>query len=53
MIKDKLSELDTQLLQGVYTNDRDKLKVPSIFKKYAKDKPGFQLFFRKKTMRQP
>jgi len=53
MIKDKLSELDTQLLQGVYTNDRDKLKVPSIFKKYAKDKPGFESIFRKKTIRQP
>jgi len=51
--KDELSKLDTQLLQGVYTNDREKLKVPSIFKKYAKDKPGFESIFRKKRNRQP
>ena len=53
MKKDKLSELDSQLLQGVYTNDREKLKVPSIFKKYAKDKPGFESIFGKKRNRQP
>jgi hypothetical protein len=53
MGKKKLSKLDTQLLQGVYTNDRDSLKVPSIFKNYAKDKPGFESIFRKKRNRQP
>jgi hypothetical protein len=55
MKKEKLSRLDAQLLQGVFTDNRDKLKIPSIFKQDAnlmeRDKPGFESIFRKKRNR--
>ena len=48
----KLERLDAQLLRGVFTNNRDMLKIPNHFQKGAKimekDKPGFESIFRKK-----
>jgi len=37
MDKEKLSRLDSQLLQGVFTNSRDDLKIPSMFQKSEKE----------------
>ena len=52
--KDELSYLDTRLLQGVFTNDREKLKTPNLFLKEAKnmEKSATESIFKKKRNKQ-
>jgi hypothetical protein len=55
MNKEELSYLDSQLLSGVFTNDRDYLKIPNLFRNDAqnKEKPVNESIFKKKINKPP